>query len=167
MDSQQRQQRLPADKLSRLQRTLITWLGWWSCRKRELQSLLGYLDHVAIVVKPGRSFVRRMIELLPVAKHPDHFIRLNASFCADLLWWQQFSESWNGVSVIPALAAIDCMQVVSDASGLWGCGAIWGQNCCQLQWPQEWLPIPITAKELAPIVVASMLWGLGWKGQRV
>ena len=36
-----------------------------------------------------------------------------------------------------------------------------------MQWPQEWLSIPITAKELAPIVVASMLWGLGWYGQRV
>ena len=167
LDSQQRQLRLPADKLSRLQRSLITWSGRRSCRKRELQSLLGYLNHAATVVKPGRSFVRRMIELLPVAKHPDHFIRLNVSFRADLLWWQLFSQSWNGVSVIPARAAIDSMQVVSDASGSWGCGAIWGQNWCQLQWPQEWLSIPITAKELAPIVVASMLWGLGWYGQRV
>ena len=159
LDSQQRQLRLHADKLSRLQRTSITWSGQ--------RSLLGYLNHAATVVKPGCSFVRRMIELLPVAKHPDHFIKLNASFCADLLWWQLFSESWNGVSVIPALAAIDSIQVVSDASGSWGCGAIWGQNWCQLQWPQEWLSIPITAKELAPIVVASMLWGLGWYGQRV
>ena len=84
-------------------------------------------------------------------------LRLNASFCADLLWWQLFSESWNGISVILALASIDSMQVVSDASGSWGCGAIWGQNWCQLQWPQEWLSIPITAKELAPIVGACCL----------
>ena len=57
------------------------------------------------------------------------------------------------------------MQVVSDASGSCGCSAIWGQNWCQLQWPQEWLSIPITAKKLAPIVMASMLWGLGWYGR--
>ena len=61
LDSQQRQPRLPADKLSHLQRSLITWSGRQSCQKWELQSLLGYLNYAATVVKPGRSFIRRMI----------------------------------------------------------------------------------------------------------
>ena len=124
-------------------------------------------NHAATVVKPGHSFVRRMIELLSVTKHPDHFIRLNADFHADLLWWHLFTESWNGISFIPVALGVDSIRVISDASGSWGCGAIWDQNWCQLQWPQEWLAIPITAKELAPIVLSVMLWSQGWYRQSV
>ena len=101
-----------------------------------------------------------MIDLLPIATHPDHFIRLNAAFRADLLWWHVFIAGWNGISLIPATAV--SVQVTSDASGSWGCGAFWDVNWFQLPWPEGWMDIPITAKELAPIVVAAMLWGHLW-----
>ena len=43
-------------------------VGSWDCRrsatKRELQSLIGHLSHVVTVVQPGRTFLRRMINLM-------------------------------------------------------------------------------------------------------
>ena len=37
----------------------------------------------------------------------------------------------------------------------------------QLPWSEGWMDIPITPKELAPIVLAAMLWGHLWHGQQV
>ena len=55
---------LPARKLAKLRALLQEWKGHRSCRRRELQSLLGKLQHACKVVGPGRSFLRRLCELL-------------------------------------------------------------------------------------------------------
>ena len=44
----------------------------------------------------------------------------------------------------------------SDASGSWGCGAVWQQAWLQRQWDREWADENIAAKELVPIAVACM-----------
>ena len=72
-------------------------VGKKSCRKRELESLLGHLQHAATVVRPGRTFVRRLIELVAAFKHADHWIRLSGATRSDLIWWLTFMEGWNGV----------------------------------------------------------------------
>ena len=64
--------RLPAEKLSRLCSTLRRWTGRKTCRRRQLESLIGQLQHAAQVVRPGRSFLRRMIALLSHSHRPHH-----------------------------------------------------------------------------------------------
>ena len=56
--------RLPADKITRIKATLLDWNDRKACRRRELESLIGLLQHACKVVKPGRSFLRSMINLL-------------------------------------------------------------------------------------------------------
>lgn len=53
----------PEDKLARLNHDLLRWSKRRSCRRRQLESLIGLLQHACWVVRPGRSFVRRMIAL--------------------------------------------------------------------------------------------------------
>ena len=77
---------LPPEKLQRLLELLSAWRSKKSCTRRELESLIGSLQHACKVVRPGRSFMRRAISLLSVAKQPHHFIRLNKEFKADLMW---------------------------------------------------------------------------------
>ena len=89
---------LPQDKLRRLQQLLSTWGDKRACTRRELQSLLGLRNHACKVVRPGRSFLRRMLNLLRQAEASTapcahHFIRLNAGFRADLQWWRTFVVS--------------------------------------------------------------------------
>ena len=49
-------------------------------------------------------------------------------------------------------------QLISDASGGWGCGAFTStEQWFQLQWPESWASVHITVKELAPIVVTCAL----------
>jgi len=60
------------------------------------------------------------------------------------------------------------VDVWSDASGGWGCGAMWQGRWFQVAWGS--LPIAgasIAPKELFPIIVASMVWGRLWQGQCV
>ena len=71
--------RLPDSKLRRTLALVREWSGKRACRKRELESLLGHLQHAATVIRPGRTFVRRLIELLLAFENRDHWIRLNES----------------------------------------------------------------------------------------
>ena len=36
-----------------------------------------------------------------------------------------------------------------------------------MEWPEDWLPLSIAAKELLPVVMATMVWGPNWQGHHV
>ena len=72
IDSEEAMLRLPEDKLSSLKLEIVRWRGLRHCSKRNLQSLLGSLNHAASVIGPGRTFMRGLIDFLPQAKAPHH-----------------------------------------------------------------------------------------------
>ena len=158
--------RLPADKLTRLRDAIKQWVRRRSCTKKELESFLGHLSHAATVIPQGRVFLRQLFLLLAMDRAPDHYIRLNASARADLLWWQTFLQDWNGKSFCPV--ASTSIEVSSDASGIFGCGAFANTSSWfQLQWPESWQSVHITAKELIPIVIAAAVWVGHWSRKRI
>jgi len=168
IDTQSGVLRLPADKLMRLKALLAQWSSRKTCRKQQLESLIGTLQHACRVVKPGRAFLRRMIELLrtPSATRGHHHIRLNLDFRADLQWWRTFAIHWNGIAMFP-LPVRPSFEVTSDASGQWGCG-VWSQRrWLQFQWPVTALSHHIAFKELFAALLASATWGSQWRGTRV
>ena len=117
-------------------------------------------------VRQGRTFLRQLFPLLSLDRAPHHYIRLNAGARADLLWWRLFLRGWNGTSFFPA--ATPSVEVVSDASGSYGCGAFsLAHGWFQIEWPESWQSVSIAGKELAPIVVAAALWGHQWRRSRV
>ena len=77
---------------------LNKWLNRRLCSKRQLLSLIGKLIFIARVVRSGRTFVRRMINLSKKVKHLHHRIRLNRDFRDDVKWWLHYLPSWNGIS---------------------------------------------------------------------
>ena len=161
--------RLPREKLVRLHGLIASWSGRKSCTKRELLSLIGQLQHACRVVRPGRTFLRRMIDLSTVAKELHHHIRLSTAFRSDLQWWALFLEGWNGVSLFESVVPKPpTATLTSDASGSWGCGAFTADGqWFQVRWPEAWGGVHITVKELLPIVVACAVWGHLWKGRTV
>ena len=50
-------------------------------------------------------------------------------------------------------------QITTDASGSWGCGAVFETQWFQLAWSSEWTRTDIMAKELVPIVLNCAFWG--------
>ena len=116
--------RLPEEKLRRLKSLIQQWKTKRSCTKRELLSLIGQLQHACRVVRPGRTFLRRMITLSTYPKELHHHVRPNAAFRSDLQWWASFLEEWNGISMMTQDPHISPQSIItSDASGNWGCGA--------------------------------------------
>ena len=93
LDTNEMVLRLPADKLAHLMEMLSAWRGKKACRKRELLSLVGVLSHASKAVRPGRAFLRRLIDLLMVVKHLDHYVRLNGSAGSDIEWLFCFAST--------------------------------------------------------------------------
>ena len=76
-------------------------------------------------------------------------------------------DTWNGVALFPCLPVGPTL--VSDVSGLWGCGVFCKSSgdWFQLQWPQHWESINIAVKELVPILISTAVWGSMWWGKTV
>ena len=141
---------------------LTSWCGWKACKKRELLSLIGSLSHACKVVRAGRFFLRRFIELSTTTRHLNRFIRLSRrSARSDIEWWYQYCARWNGVAMMSEVRPDFEVLIVSNESGSLGCGDINGEEWFQLKW--EGLGMlslqSITLKELLPIVIAvSQRW---------
>ena len=152
---------LSQEKLTRIVAIVLAWRSRQAATKRELQSLIGHLSHAAFVVLPGRTFLRRMIELMKIARLPKHHVRLTSDFRSDLHWWATFLPGWNGRSILPPQEP--SYTITSDASGSWGCGAVCDRGqWFQVPWPQSWAGLNIAAKEMVPVVIGVALWGQGW-----
>ena len=57
----------PTNNLARLESLIAEWEQKKACTKQELDSLISQLHHAATVVKPGHSFLIRMIVLSKAA----------------------------------------------------------------------------------------------------
>ena len=172
LDTERLEVRLPLDKLTRLRTSLERWRGRKACKKRELLSLIGSLSHACKAVRAGRSFLRRLIDVSTTAKQLSHFIKLREPARPDIEWWYQYCECWNGTSMMSVVNKTKPefdLSIVSDASGSWGCAAIFSQEWFQLRWEGlgEARQQTITVKELLPIVIAAALWGAQWAGKTV
>ncbi len=157
---------LPEEKLSSLQQSLAEWESKKVCNKRELESLIGTLQHAATVIRPGRTFLRRAIALLNGVKYRHHHIRLNVEFRSDIAWWRVLASHWNGTSVFID-GSRDSTTFTSDSSGNWGCGAWHGNKWFQLEWDHRAAKLHIAAKELIPIIIGAVIWGQEWQGKNV
>ena len=98
LDSLAQEARIDQTRLAEVLHMLDKWSSRKHCTKRQLQSLIGKLHFISSVCRPGRTIVRRLIDLLSKASHPSHRIRLTVAFRKDIHWWQTFLTSWNGCS---------------------------------------------------------------------
>ena len=170
VDCNSMQLRLPLPKLHRLQATTREWAGRKACTKHELQSLIGQLHDASIIIRPGRTFIRRLLDLLKASHHRKQkdMVRLNTEARSDILWWSTFIADWNGLSMMKASKGLHADWVLTtDASGSWGCGAFWSTYWFQLPWDAFTAQYSITVKELVPIVFAVAIWGHAWLNSRV
>ena len=117
-DSVRQELRLLDPKLSQLLHTLQLWARKKAATKRELQSLIGCLNHAAAVVRPGRTFMHHLIDTISIPKKQHYKVRLNQHCRANIAWWQLFVQGWNSVAFFhnPQVGT----SVVADASKLMG-----------------------------------------------
>ena len=168
LDTQAGIMRLLEEKLSRLKDLLTHWSLRKSCQGRQLESLVGSIQHACRIVKPGRTFLRWAINLLrsPGTTEGHHHVQLNREFRADLQRWKTFVVHWNGMSMLPCRPQ-PTFLATSDAYGRWGCGAWSGSSWFQFRWPTAAKDRHISFKELFAGLVSAAVWGKHWRGTRV
>lgn len=172
LDTVKLEVRLPREKLLKLKALLKKWRQKKHCQLRDLQSLVGVLAYASKAVRAGRSFTRRLLDLTKITKNQSRRIRLNVSGRSDIEWWHRYCSGWNGIEMMSMVNRLnpECGHtMVSDASGTWGCGAVFEEQWFQIQWEhwgqtRDW---SITVKELLPIVVGAAVWGSMWRGKSV
>ena len=117
---------LPEDKLYKLRKLLEWFVGRKRVTKKDLERLGGLLAHCSKVVKGGRTFSRRIYDLMGPIRKPYFKTRLNKGVREDLAWWRDFSHTFNGkASIIGKFVATKA--VYSDASS-WGLAASFGED---------------------------------------
>lgn len=158
--------RLPQDKFTELLSSLHNWLGKKKCTKRELLSLIGSLSFACKVVKCGRMFLRRLIDLSTTVRSLHHHISLTTESRKDIQWWCEFLPTWNGIAIIHT-ETLDSSSInlFTDASGV-GIGGFfsgaWFSIALNLTHKYS-----ITFIELLAIVVAVFSWGEAWKNKQL
>ena len=150
---------LPRDKLDHIQSVVAQWLGKKAATKREMLSDWRALPRLQSCC---------LIDLAHSRTSLNHWIHINMDFRSDLLWLHCFLERWNGQSLLMAhLNSPPAFTVFTDASGSWGCGAVWDHHWLQVQWSHSWLTTNIAAKELVAVVLALGVLGRDWANAHV
>jgi len=94
---------------------------------KTLQSVLGYLNHIATAIYAARAYMRGMIDACKSAKAENRWtIEVNPMMIADLKWWYTFARAFNGRAQILSEPVMCPGYLATDASTSWGMGGFLG-----------------------------------------
>ena len=152
---------IPKDKLSNMLSLLALFKTRKKCTLKELQSLIGHLNFACLIIVPGRTFLRRLIDLTKGTYNPYHFIRITKEARADMAAWHYFLEHFNGKCILleDKWMSSDKIKLYTDAASTQGYAAVFGSRWFNGPWPKRWDQYHISIKELYPIVAAVEVWG--------
>ena len=169
LDTLRMEASLPLDKLSKAKVLLLKFLNKDSCRLRELQSLIGFLNFCCLVITCGRAFLRRLIDLTIGVPKPYYHIRLNNAVKADMNLWLTFCDKFNGKSMFlnETFLTSDTLKLFTDSAKTLGFGAVYGSYWLYGSFPAEWKTFNITFLKLYPIVLAVHIWAPRWKNHSI
>ena len=126
-DSISMEMSLPQEKLQKLHVEMDFFRGRQRASKRQIQRLCGILSHCSKVIRGGRTFSRRVIDLLKCLPPGNPRIRITSEFAKDLQWWDEFAAIFNGKECIIGSKDTSQPHVYTD-SCLKGYGLITGHD---------------------------------------
>ena len=128
---------LQEDKLKRLKEKLSAWDMSSICTKKDLLSLIGFLSFACKVVKPGRMFLRRLIDLSSTAPRLKSKIHMSSEALSDIQWWRDFIGNWNGRELVHTKSVTSAeLSLYTDASTI-GMGGVMGRKWFAHPWPSD------------------------------
>ena len=138
-----------------------------SVSRKDLERIIGKLQFVAACVRPGRVFISRLLNTLH-SLAPGQSQPMDLQTKKDLLWWEKFLPTYNGVSMMWMEQRLTPNSVIASDACLQGAGAIfWGKGYFRLKFPPEWQNKNIAYLEMLAIVVSLKVWGDELKGSRI
>jgi hypothetical protein len=171
LDTIKMELRVSEERVTNIVAELCQWIGRRSCTKRQLLSIIGKLIFISKVIRAGRTFVRRMIELSKRVKYLHYRVKLNEEFREDVRWWLCYLKSWNKVSMFYDdhwSTNVD-LHLFTDASD-WGAGCYFdGAWLMQgFQGPlSKCRRMSINWSELYAITLAAATWGMRLRQKKV
>ena len=109
---------IPTSKLDAM-RTLITGIkGKTSLTTKQMQSLIGTINHIGRAVPPARLFMCRLLDALRKAQGKD--IPVTPSILADIRWFDTYLTNFNGKAIIPDTQASLTIEVDACLTGMGG-----------------------------------------------
>ena len=189
IDSIEMELRLPQDKLDKLVNVVSQFASESrkTATKHDLDSLCGVVSHASQVVRGGRTFSRRMINLANSVTGKWDKVNLPDWFKSDLNWWLRFCKAFNGKAPVIDTKVMFDMPVATDSS-MTGFGAVWSEDYVVGSWDEcprvfadfnvsanHWAQGPsfikddpdINLLELWPVLVSLWRWGRCWIGCKV
>ena len=106
IDTKTRTMSVPSEKLENIIYMCTDWQNKKYCTKQELQSLLGSLLYVSKCVRPARTFLNRMLQVLR-SMGSNSSTKLTVEFFKDLKWFSTVLKQFNGI-VIMMLSQCQC-----------------------------------------------------------
>lgn len=181
IDTVAMEMRLSKKRITELLTLLTSWDDTLQINRAQLATLIGKLMFATYVVRPGRAFLKRLISLLLSLKDGEqkfgmsHTQRLSDAARADVAWWREFLNEWNGRSLLYELAWTESplIELFTDACKT-GYGARYGNAWFQGRWTNRqraaaWVNTNVSMPfyELHALVHAAVVWGPLWRGRKI
>ena len=183
LDTIDMEARLPIPKLREIHELCERWVKEERATVRELQALHGKLRFACQVVRPGRFYLRRLIDHTTALtfQHPTKHLQkvargvLPQGVREDIQWWVDFLPTWNGKSILYALEWVkaELIDLTTDAcqtgfGGMyrseWIAGR-WSPSELQCAFIVEQLSMPFL--EMRSLLKAAAAWGSQWAGKKI
>lgn len=98
IDVQNRQTTIPREKLEAFRAVLCEVEGKTQITKTQLQSLIGYVNHIAKCVRGARLFMNRFLAAL--RNSSGGVVDVDREIRADIAWFKQYMITCNGTTMI-------------------------------------------------------------------
>ena len=158
---------LPLAKLSELSSVVKSFLCRKQATKRQLQRLAGKLNWACKVVYGGRTFLRRVLDLMNSLPFSRSLCRLSKDFHADLDWWHAFLQEFNGKCDFLDSRPVTSLHTDACSSALGASfGSDWFYSKLHVDFP-ELVSLHINFKEAICVVLSVLRWAPCLRNKRV
>ena len=150
---------LPMDKVTKYTELMQNMLSRKTATLHDMQKIVGSLQFTTSVVRPGRAFLRRMINATIGIRQPYHHIHLTREIKADIKLWLSFLHDYNGTTFFIPQVPIHSNQLnLHTDSCPQGFGGTFQTHYFHGKFPQSWEKYNICVLEFYPILLALQLF---------
>ena len=158
---------LPQQKLCEFEELVKELLGKKRISLKKLQSLAGKLNWASSVVRGGRTYLRRILDMMKPLKHSRHKLIISREMRLDLEWWSSYLRVCNGRKVIKYASTVHFVYVdACDDGGACFYNGDWQYINWKVDYP-EMCYAHINIKEAFMVVMAVRRWGIFWSDHEV
>ena len=169
IDTVSRTLALPESKLNELKELIDSWMTKKRVSKRDLLKLCGKLNWACRVVRGGRTFLCRLVDLSCRLHKNHHRIWLNTEAREDIKWWLFGLKHFHGYTRFTGDLLPPSTALATDSCKVSGGGTYehdWFYVDFRADFP-GWCDQHINVLELLTVLIAVRRWGHLWKDRHI